>query len=70
MELWEDLCRCYTAQGSLYFRQGSTAKAVSAYDEALKLAERVEKKILLSCELLSLKSDVSNFYNPSLTYLF
>lgn len=58
MELWEDLCRCYTSQGSLYFRQGSTAKAVSAYDEALKLAERVEKKTLLSCELLSLKSDV------------
>jgi NF-kappa-B inhibitor-like protein 2 len=58
MELWEDLFRCYAAEGSIHFRRGCTAKALLAYDKGYQAGERCEKKTQLSCELLSLKSDV------------
>lgn len=50
------------SQGSLYFRLGNTAKALLLYDEGLKVAERIERKIQMSCELLSLKADVNIFF--------
>lgn len=67
LELWEDLVRCFSAQGSLFFRQGDTAKALARYDEALKIAERLEQKVRISFDLLSSKADVSIFYFPDST---
>lgn len=40
-------------------RHNDTSNAIFNYDEALKISERVESRILLSCEILSLKADVS-----------
>lgn len=54
----EDLCRCYIAQGSLFLKHGDTSKAILNYDEALKISDRLENRILFSCEILSLKADV------------
>lgn len=59
LELLEDLVRCYSAQGSLYFRLGDTAKALARFDEALKIAERLEQKVRISFDILSAKADVS-----------
>lgn len=61
MELWEDLYRCYTAEGSIYMRQRCTAKALAAYEKGLQVAERCEKKTQFLCELLSLKADVCQY---------
>lgn len=60
LELLEDLVRCYSAQGSLYFRVGDTAKALARFDEALKIAERLEQKVRISFDILLSKADVSN----------
>ncbi|KAK7590065.1 hypothetical protein V9T40_001678 [Parthenolecanium corni] len=58
LELLEDLVRCYSAQGSLYFRVGDTAKALARFDEALKIAERLEQKVRISFDILLSKADV------------
>lgn len=59
LELWENLCRCYTSQGSLYIRQQNTSAALTVIGEALKISERLDGKI--ACELLVLKAEVSTF---------
>lgn len=40
-------------------RHGDKSNAILNYDEGLKISERVENRVLLTSEILSLKADVS-----------
>ncbi|KAG8224463.1 hypothetical protein J437_LFUL003186 [Ladona fulva] len=57
-ELWEDLCRCYSAIGMLYQRSGNHTRALRSLNLALEVAERLDSRVKTSCEILLSKAEV------------
>lgn len=61
-DLFEDMFRCYSSLGMLYYRQLDSSKALHMLELALDVASRLEDKIQLSCELFINKAEVSHTY--------
>ncbi|PNF14178.1 Tonsoku-like protein [Cryptotermes secundus] len=57
-DLFEDLFRCYSSLGMLYYRQLDSSKALHMLELALDVASRLEDKIQLSCEVSINKAEV------------
>ncbi|KAJ9577474.1 hypothetical protein L9F63_005975 [Diploptera punctata] len=58
LDIFEDLFRCYSSLGMLYYRLKNTGKALSLLELALDVAGRLEEKAELSCETLLNKAEV------------
>ncbi|XP_014248141.1 tonsoku-like protein [Cimex lectularius] len=59
LDLWEDLFRSYTALGTVYQKHRDSTKALSTFDLAIPVAERLsDKSSQALCEVLLLKSEV------------
>lgn len=71
MDFWEDLYRAYVNLGCTYNMNGMKKEAISAFDKAIDVAERLSNKIACLCESLSWKAEVSTFLVlTSLTFYF
>ncbi|PSN40124.1 Tonsoku-like protein [Blattella germanica] len=57
-DLFEDLFRCYSSLGMLYYRHKNSSKALNLLELALNVAGRLEEKVELSCETLLNKAEV------------
>uniref|UniRef100_A0A023EZT3 Putative ankyrin n=1 Tax=Triatoma infestans TaxID=30076 RepID=A0A023EZT3_TRIIF len=58
LELWEDLMRTYSALGSVYHKKHESRLALSSYDQAITVAERLSDKALHIATILVLKAEV------------
>ncbi|KAF6214622.1 hypothetical protein GE061_009365 [Apolygus lucorum] len=57
VDLWEDLFKAYVGLGCTYNKNGMKKEAISTFDKATSVAERLSSKVVSLCEVLSHKAE-------------
>uniref|UniRef100_A0A0A9Z4Z7 Tonsoku-like protein n=2 Tax=Lygus hesperus TaxID=30085 RepID=A0A0A9Z4Z7_LYGHE len=57
VDLWEDLFKAYIGLGCTYNKNGMKKDAISTFDKAVSVAERLSSKVVSLCEVLSHKAE-------------
>lgn len=64
LEFWEELMRTYSALGSVYQKKHASSLALSTFDQAITVAERLSDKAQHIATILILKAEVRNSLFP------